>query len=96
MDDDTSIIEEIKEVTENSGRKLQIALVNALYKQIMNDPMSVSASTLAVAERMLSRWNMGLIELTEDEEMTEDEKQMVREFEELSMGMDSSLFETEQ
>jgi len=90
-----AIANEIVSITENAGRKLQLALVNALYKQIVIDPTGVSASTLAVAERMLARWNMGLVELPEDSEMTEEEKQMVKQFEELNMGMTSDLFETQ-
>lgn len=83
-------------ITDAFARKLQAALVNALYKQIADDPTGVSASTLAVAERMLARWNMGLIELPEDAEMTPEEKEMMEQFKELSMGMDSDLFEREQ
>jgi len=94
MDED-KIANEIVSITENAGRKLQLALVNALYKQIVIDPAGVSASTLAVAERMLARWNMGLVELPEDQEMTEEEKQMVEQFKEMNMGMTSDLFETQ-
>jgi len=90
-----TVAAEIVSLTENAGRKLQLALVNALYKQITTDPTGVPASTLAVAERMLARWNLGLVELPEEEAMTEEEKLMVKQFEELNMGMDSELFETE-
>ena len=85
-----------KEVSEETGKKLQLALTNALYNQIKNHPEDVSAAVLAVAERMLARWNLGLIELPEESEMTEEEKQMVKEFEELNMGMSSDMFKTKQ
>lgn len=79
---------------EDAGRKLQLALIRALYKQIYLCPEDVPASTLAVAERMLARWNLGMIEIPEDESMTEEELQMIRDFKEMSMGIDTNLFET--
>jgi len=90
----TTIIKDFKEISETAGRKLQLALINALYKQIIENPLEVPASTLAVAERMLARWNLGLIDLPEESELTEAEKQMIEEFEKLNMGMDSDMFTT--
>lgn len=84
---------DFKNIDTNAGRSLQAALVNAIYKQIKANPLEVSASLLAVAERMLARWNMGLIELPEDEKMTEEEKQMIADFEKMELEMGSDHFE---
>ena len=92
---DNTIAEDFKEISERAGRKLQLALINALYKQIKESPLEVPAPTLAVAERMLARWNLVLIELPEEDEMTQEEKQMVEEFEKLNMSMDSNMFTTD-
>jgi len=89
------MVNNFKEVSEETGKKLQLALINALYKQIKSNPNDVSASVLAVAERMLARWNMGLIELPEDKEMTKEEIELVKEFEKLNMNMSSDIFKTE-
>ena len=88
--------EDFKQADNDTARMLQVAMMNAIYKQITNDPMNVSASTLAVAERMLARWNMGLIELPADEKMTEEERQMVKEFDEMNIHFDSKHYETAQ
>jgi len=85
--------EKIIELTENAGRKLQLALINALYKQISDNPDEVPASTLAVAERMLARWNLGLIELPEEKEMSEAEIEMLKQFEKLNMNIESEMFD---
>jgi len=85
----------IAEITEDNGRKLQLALINALYKQISEDPTGVPAATLAVAERMLARWNLGLVELPEEKEMTEAEIEMIKQFEKLNLEMESEILEKE-
>ena len=78
-------------VNDRTARKLQIAMMNAIYKQIVTDPLGVSASTLAVAERLLARYNMGL-ETFVAEDLTEEEIQMIKEFEDLKLELDSDLF----
>jgi hypothetical protein len=89
FDNDGSDIADLTSADDRSARKLQIAMMNAIYKQIMIDPLNVSSTLLAVAERMLARYNMGLIDIQEDEEMTEDEIKMVEEFEKLNVHLDA-------
>jgi hypothetical protein len=89
FDNDGSDIEDLTSADDRSARKLQIVMMNAIYKQIVVDPLNVSSTLLAVAERMLARYNMGLIDIQEDEEMTEEEKQMVEEFEKLNDHLDA-------
>jgi hypothetical protein len=89
FDNDGSDIDDLTSADDRSARKLQIAMMNAIYKQIMVDPLNVSSTLLAVAERMLARYNMGLIDIQEDEEMTEDEIKMVEEFEKLNVHLDA-------
>lgn len=81
-------------VNEKAARKLQLAMLNAVYKQIQADPLAVSASLLAVAERLLARWSMGLEDFGNKGEMTKDEKEMMAEFENLKLELDSDLFDT--
>ena len=89
-------VEELRNADERAARKLQMVMINAMYKQITLDPLGVSSTLLAVAERMLARWNMGLIDIQADEEMTEEEKQMVKDFENLDMKVNSDLYENMQ
>jgi hypothetical protein len=89
FDNDGSDIDDLTSADDRSARKLQIAMMNAIYKQIIIDPLNVSSTLLAVAERMLARYNMGLIDIQEDEEMTEDEIKMVEEFEKLNVHLDA-------
>jgi hypothetical protein len=89
FDNDGSDLDDLTSADDRSARKLQIAMMNAIYKQIIIDPLNVSSTLLAVAERMLARYNMGLIDIQEDEEMTEDEIKMVEEFEKLNTHLDA-------
>ena len=81
------------ELNEKTARKIQLRLINKLYREMEENP---SASLFAVVERQLARLNMGLITLIEDEEMTEEEKGLLKKFEEMGGDMDSDLFGTEQ
>lgn len=82
-------VEQLNSASELAARKIQLAMMNAVYTQIVQDPKKVSASLLAVAERMIARFNIGLIELPDDQEMTEEEKNLISEFEKMSRNFDS-------
>ena len=86
-------IKDFNQADADAARSLQTAMMNAIYKQIAADPLGVSASLLAVAERMLARWNMGLIEMPAEEHMTAEEKEMIKEFEKLNMGLPNGNFD---
>lgn len=81
-------------VNDRVARMLQLAVMNALLKQISANPLEVPASLLAVAQRELVRYNMGLESFAEDT-MTPDELAMVKEFESLELNLDSDLFDCE-
>lgn len=76
-------------LNEETARKIQLRLLNKLYEEMEENP---SASLFAVVERQLARLNMGLIDLPDDEDMSDEEKKIVEEFEKLESEMDSSLF----
>jgi len=84
--------EEFKVLDEVTARKMQLRLINKLYAEMEANP---SASLFAVVERQLARLNMGLVDLPEDEEMTEEEKEIAEEFEKRceDMGVDSDMFD---
>lgn len=81
-----------KVLNEETARKVQLRLINKLYEAMEEDP---SASLFAVVERQLARLNMGLIDLPLEEDMTEEEKKIIEEFESLESGMDATLFTSE-
>lgn len=81
-------------VNDRVARMLQLAVMNALLKQITIDPLGVPASLLAVAQRELVRYNMGLESFAE-ESLTDDELAMIKEFETLDLNLDSDLFDVE-
>jgi hypothetical protein len=92
----TENLKEFTQADDEMARKLQLAVLNAIYKQIQADPLSVSASTLAVAERLLARYNVGLgwgIRDDSEDEMTAEEKKALEEFEKLKINIESDLFE---
>ena len=80
---------EFTALTEEVARKIQIRLLNKLYEEMEDNP---SASLFAVVERQLARLNMGLLELPDEDDMTEEEKKIVEDFEKLESTMDSTLF----
>jgi len=79
MSDDTT-----KKVNDAAARRLQRALMDAVTKQIEADQLGVSASVMAVAERLLARYNMDLEFDDGDDELTEDQQKLLDEFKELS------------
>lgn len=79
------------ELTETVARKIQMRLLNAMYKELEENP---SASLFAVVERQLARLNMGLMDLPDESDMTDEERKIVEDFEKAESMMDSSLFTT--
>jgi len=90
--EDTPKDPEFTVLNDKVARKIQLRLINKLYQEMETNP---SASLFAVVERQLARLNMGLVDLPEDTEMSEEEKQMIKDFEGLDIGLNSDLFETE-
>jgi len=87
-EEDITIEIDFNDPSELFARKIQMALMTALYVQLTTNPGKVPASTMAVAERLIARLNMGLINLPEEEEMTEEEKIMLNEFENMSKELE--------
>lgn len=81
---------EIASANEETLRKMQVVFMESLMKGMNVD--EPSASMLAIVERFLARMNMGLVDLPEESEMTEEEKKIVEDFEKLESNMDSTLF----
>lgn len=80
---------DINKVDNDAASKLQLAMFKAILKQIEDDPLKVSASTLAVAERLLARYNVGLgFNLNEDREPTQEELEALKEWEDLKLESD--------
>ena len=79
-------------LNEDAARKIQLRLLNKLYEAMEESP---SASLFAVVERQLARLNMGLVDLPDEGDMTDEERKIVKEFEELEDNMDSTLFTTD-
>ena len=82
-------------VNDRVARMLQLAVMNALLRQISADPLGVPASLLAVAQRELVRYNMGLESFAE-ETLTAEELAMIEEFKTLELNLDSDLFDIEE
>ncbi len=83
---------DIKSANEETLRQMQVVFMKSLMKGM--DVDEPSASMLAIVERFLARMNMGLVDLPDESDMTEEEKQIVKDFEEMESNMDSSLFTT--
>ena len=83
---------EFTALTEEVARKIQIRLLNKLYEEMEENP---SASLFAVVERQLARLNMGLMDLPDESDMTEEERKIVEDFENMESKMDSSVFSTD-
>ena len=85
---------EIKGADEDTLRKMQVMFMKSLMAGMNVD--EPSASMLAIVERFLARMNMGMLDLPDESDMTEEEQKIVKEFEEMKSKMDSTLFtETE-
>lgn len=81
----------VKKVDIDAASTLQLAMFRAILAQIEEDPLKVSASTLAVAERLLARYNVGLgFNLDEDKPPSKEELEALEEWE--KMKVDSDLF----
>jgi len=81
---------DIKTANEETLRKMQVIFMKSLMKGM--DVDEPSASMLAIVERFLARMNMGLVDLPDESDMTDEERKIVEEFEELESNMDSSIF----
>ena len=80
-----------KVLNEETARKLQLRLINKLWEALEENP---SASLFAVVERQLARLHMGLVDLPDKADMTEEEKKIVEDFEKMESDMDSAIFTT--
>ena len=81
---------EIKGADEDTLRKMQVMFMKSLMAGMNVD--EPSASMLAIVERFLARMNMGLVDLPDESDMTEEEKKIVEDFEKLESDMDSTIF----
>ncbi len=85
---------DINKIDSDAASTLQLAMFRAILAQIEEDPLKVSASTLAVAERLLARYNVGLgFNLNEDREPSKEELEALEEWEKLKE--ESDLFTDE-
>lgn len=84
---------DIKSANEETLRKMQVVFMKSLMKGM--DTEEPSASMLAIVERFLARMNMGMLDLPDESDMTEEEKQIVEDFEKMESNMDSTLFTTD-
>jgi hypothetical protein len=81
---------DIKSANEETLRKMQVIFMKSLIAGMNVD--EPSASMLAIVERFLARMNMGMIDLPDEEDMTEEERKIIADFEEVEGKMDSSIF----
>jgi hypothetical protein len=89
-EEDIHVEIDFKDPSELFARKIQMALMTAIYTQLTANPGKVPASTMAVAERLIARLNMGLIELPDEEDLSEEEKEILKNFEEMTVASDMS------
>lgn len=81
----------ITKVDKEAASTLQLAVFKAILKQIDQDPLGVPAATLAVAERLLARYNVGLgFAVNDEREPTQEELEALDEWEKLKE--ESELF----
>ncbi len=83
---------EVDVVNDLTLRAMQLKFMNSLLKGM--DVDEPSASMLAIVERFLARFSMGLVDIPDDNDLTDEERKIVKEFEELESNMDSALFTT--